>query len=232
MSNAKEALINSKIEKVLAVTYLSDIVNWKLAKGETKRLQAIFVDSEYHTKPSLVAFAFITRNITDLISFTVTLLDGKRKKLTFPSNKKKFQQLVLELKLQDRKTSRKMNDDKAAEKINNLFAHFKILGTKVNNDNKNRKKKLEEIKKILEAYKQDYQKLFYQHVTLKTKYCELEQKLKIKNENRENEKANITLLMKTITNKIKKVTLPLTKLKLKLIPMIMMTMMMMIMIKQ
>ena len=83
--------------------------------------------------------------------------------------KKKFQQLVLELKLQDRKTSRKMNDDKAAEKINNLFAHFKILGTKVNNDNKNRKKKLEEIKKILEAYKQDYQKLFYEHVTLKKK---------------------------------------------------------------
>ena len=83
--------------------------------------------------------------------------------------KKKFQQLVLELKLQDRKTSRKMNDDKAAEKINNLFAHFKILGTKVNDDNKNRKKKLEEIKKILEAYKQDYQKLFYEHVTLKKK---------------------------------------------------------------
>ena len=31
--------------------------------------------------------------------------------------KKNFQQLVLELKLQDRKMSRKMNDDKAAEEI-------------------------------------------------------------------------------------------------------------------
>ena len=82
-------LINSKIEKFLGVTYLPKIVNWELAKGQTKGSQAIFVDSEYHTKPSHLAFAFITRNITDLISFTVTLLDGNRKKLTFPSNEKK-----------------------------------------------------------------------------------------------------------------------------------------------
>ena len=95
LCNAKEALINSKIEKVLGVTYLSKIVNWELAKGQTKRSQAIFVDSEYHTKPSHLAFAFITRNITDLISFTVTLLDRNEKKLTFHQMKKKFQQLVL-----------------------------------------------------------------------------------------------------------------------------------------
>ena len=32
LSNAKEALINSKIEKVLGVTKISEIVNWGLAK--------------------------------------------------------------------------------------------------------------------------------------------------------------------------------------------------------
>ena len=141
LSNAKEALINSKIENVLGVTYLSKILNWELAKGQTKRSQAIFVDSEYHNKLSHLAFAFVTRNITDLISFTVALLDDNRKKLTFPSNETKFQQLALELKLQDRQMSRKMNDDKAAEVIKNLFADFKILASKVNDDNKNRKKK-------------------------------------------------------------------------------------------
>ena len=78
LSNAKEALINSKIEKVLGVTYLSKILNWELAKGQTKRSQAIFVDLEYHNKPSHLAFAFVTRNITDLISFTVALLDDNR----------------------------------------------------------------------------------------------------------------------------------------------------------
>ena len=99
LSNAKEVLINSKTEKVLGVIYVSKIENWELAKGQTKISQAIFADSEYHTKPSYLALAFVTRNITDLISFTFNLLDGNGKKLTYPSNEKKFQQLVLELKL-------------------------------------------------------------------------------------------------------------------------------------
>ena len=72
-----------------------------------------------------------------------------------------------------------MNDDKPAEEIKNQFADFKILATKLNDDNKNRKKKLEERKRILEACKQGYQKWFYEHNTLKKRYCKLEQKLKI-----------------------------------------------------
>ena len=83
LSNAKEALINSKIEKVLGVTYLSEIKNWELAKEQTKRSQAIFTDSEYQTKLSHLAFAIITKNVTDLKNCTVTLLDGKGKKTNF-----------------------------------------------------------------------------------------------------------------------------------------------------
>ena len=64
-----------------------------------------------------------------------------------------------------------MNDDKAAEEIKNLFADFKILATKVNDNNKNRKKKLQETKKILEACKQEYQKLSYEHDTLKKNFA-------------------------------------------------------------
>ena len=60
-----------------------------------------------------------------------------------------------------------MNDDKAADEIKNLYVDFKILATKVNDDNKNSKKKLEETKKIVEACKQEYQKWFYEHNTLK-----------------------------------------------------------------
>ena len=89
LSNTKEALINSKIDSFRHNVYLSEIENWELAKGETKRSQAIFTDSEYQTKLSHLAFVFITENITDLITFTITLLDGNRKKITFPSNEKK-----------------------------------------------------------------------------------------------------------------------------------------------
>ena len=75
------------------------MLSWELAKGQTKRSKAIFVDSEYHNKPSHLAFAFITRNITDLISFTVTLLDGNGKKLTFPSNEKKIPTLGFRIEI-------------------------------------------------------------------------------------------------------------------------------------
>ena len=75
LSNAKETLINSELKKVLGVNYLSKFPNWSLDNGQTKRLQAIFVDSEFQTKLSHLAFAFTTRNLSDLLSFTVTLLD-------------------------------------------------------------------------------------------------------------------------------------------------------------
>ena len=90
LSNAKEALIKSEFRKVLGVNYLSKVPNWSLAKGQTKRLQTIFVDSEFQTKPSHLAFAFTTRNLSDLLSFTVTLLDSDGKEIKFPQDEKKI----------------------------------------------------------------------------------------------------------------------------------------------
>ena len=89
LSNAKEALINSELKKVLGVTYLSKVPNWSLAKGQTKTLQAIFLDSAFQAKPSHLAFAFTTRNLSGLLSFTVTLPDSDGKEIKFPQDKKK-----------------------------------------------------------------------------------------------------------------------------------------------
>ena len=89
LTNEKEALINSKIYKTLGVVYLSEIKNWNLVKGESKKSQAIFTDSEYHTKSSHFGFAFKTKNVSDLFNFTVTLLDGNDNKITFLSNETK-----------------------------------------------------------------------------------------------------------------------------------------------
>ena len=74
---------NSEFKKVLGVTYLSKVPNWSLAKGQTKRSQAIFVDSEFQSKPSHLAFAFTTKNLSDLLSFTVTLLDSNGNEIKF-----------------------------------------------------------------------------------------------------------------------------------------------------
>ena len=63
--------------------------------------------------------------------------------------------------------SRKMNDKKVIDKMKNLLADFRMLATKVNEDNKNKNKNLEETKQILEACKKEYQKLLYEHESLK-----------------------------------------------------------------
>ena len=89
LSDAKEALINSKIYKTSGVEHISEIKNWNLVKCESKRSQAVFVDSEYYTKSSHFGFAFTTKNVPDLFNFTVTLLDGSGNKITFPLNETK-----------------------------------------------------------------------------------------------------------------------------------------------
>ena len=89
LSYAKEALINSKLTSLLGVCYLNELKDWELVKGQPKRSQAIFTDSEKIRNSSHFAFAFTTRNISNLLNFTVMLLDGNGKAIKFPANEKK-----------------------------------------------------------------------------------------------------------------------------------------------
>ena len=89
MPDVKEALINFKTYKTLGVVYLSEIKNWNLVKGKSKRFKAAFVDSEYHTKSPHFGFTFATKTVSGLFNFTVALLDGNGNKIIFPSNRAK-----------------------------------------------------------------------------------------------------------------------------------------------
>ena len=95
---SKRALISFKIYKTLGSVYLSEIKNCNLVKGESKRLQAVFVDSEYHTNSSHFGYAFTAKNVSDLFSFTITLLDSNSNKIYFPSHETKV--LAIEFKTQ------------------------------------------------------------------------------------------------------------------------------------
>ena len=90
ISNAKEALINSKLQNVLGVCYLHKLKSWEEVRGQLKRSQAIFVDSEQQQKASRLAFAFIARSLSDLLNFTVTLLGGNGEQIAFADNEKKI----------------------------------------------------------------------------------------------------------------------------------------------
>ena len=56
------------------------------------------------------------------------------------------------------------------DELENIFNDFKILAAKVNYDNKNKKKKLDETKELLEICKKEYQKLYFEHENLRKKY--------------------------------------------------------------
>ena len=77
---------------------LSEIRNWDIIKGNSKRTNAVFDDSEHLTTSSHFAFAFTMKNVSDLLNFTFTLLDGEGNLIIFPPNKTKIP--ILSLKIQ------------------------------------------------------------------------------------------------------------------------------------
>ena len=74
----------------MGVCYLNELKVWELVKGQLKRSQAIFTDSEKIRNSSHFAFAFTTRNISDLLNFTAILLDGNGKEIKFLAKEKKL----------------------------------------------------------------------------------------------------------------------------------------------
>ena len=56
------------------------------------------------------------------------------------------------------------------DELKNIFNNFKILAMKVSDDRKNKKKKLDKTKELLEICKKEYQKLYFEHENLRKKY--------------------------------------------------------------
>ena len=63
-------------------------------------------------------------------------------------------------------------EEKSIEKCKKLVADFRLLTTKVQKDNQRKSKNLKETNPVLEACKKEYQKLYFEHETLKKKFTE------------------------------------------------------------
>ena len=99
LNNAKHALINKKLENILGVCYLTEIKDWEIIKGQSKRSQAVFTDSEdIGGRTSYIAIAFTNKNISDLLNFSVTLLASEGQYIKFPSLEKKIP--IIKFKIQ------------------------------------------------------------------------------------------------------------------------------------
>ena len=94
LTNTKQALITKDnrptLESVFGVCFLNEIPEWNIVKGASKIVQVVFTDSQdLNHNTNHLAFSFITKNIADLLQFSVTLLDGSGKEITFAKNETK-----------------------------------------------------------------------------------------------------------------------------------------------
>ena len=89
LNDAKKIFINNKLEYGIGVCYLSEINNWETIKGQSKRVQAVFRDSEnFAGQSNHLSFTFITKNLSDILKFTITLVDGKGELIKFKEGEK------------------------------------------------------------------------------------------------------------------------------------------------
>ena len=81
--------LNKNLRDLLGFCYLHKIKDRNIIKGQSKRSQAKFTDSEELTHSLHIAFAFTTKNFSDLLNFSITLVDSNGNNINFPKTKKK-----------------------------------------------------------------------------------------------------------------------------------------------
>ena len=91
LNDARDPLINGKLYKSIGVININEIEDWTKLKGESKCISIIFINSEYPTLAKHFPFAFETVNLSDLLNFQPSLLDGEAKPIKFAPNEKKYQ---------------------------------------------------------------------------------------------------------------------------------------------
>ena len=89
ISGAKKAILNYKLFDLIAEIDLNKIPNWKDIKGESIWVNVPFKDHKEINNANHLCFPFVTKTLSDLTSFTITLLDNQNKKVEFESGEKK-----------------------------------------------------------------------------------------------------------------------------------------------
>ena len=90
LNNVNTALINSNLRGTLRVCYLHEIKDWDIIRGQSKRSQAKFTDSEELTHSSHIDFAFTTKTFSDLLNFSITLVNSDGNNIRFPKSETKI----------------------------------------------------------------------------------------------------------------------------------------------
>ena len=104
LNDAKKIFVGEKsrgrLEDAIGICYLSEISDWETIKGQTKRVQSVFVEAEnFYGQSSHIALPFETNNFSDILNFSVTLVDGKGKKIEFKEGEKQIPIINFEIQI-------------------------------------------------------------------------------------------------------------------------------------
>ena len=100
LNDAKKVFVGGKLEDVIGICYLSEIDDWEIIKGQTKRVQTVFVESEnFYGQSSHIALPFKTNNISDILNFSVTLVDGEGNKINFKEGETQLPLINFEIQI-------------------------------------------------------------------------------------------------------------------------------------
>ena len=90
LNDAKNIFIKDKLEPGIGICYLSEIKDWEIIKGQSKRVQAVFSDSEdFAGQSSHLSLVFETKNLSDILKFSITLVDGEGTPIKFKDGEDK-----------------------------------------------------------------------------------------------------------------------------------------------
>ena len=91
LNDARNIFIKDKLESGIGICYLSEIKDWEIIKGQSKRVQAVFSDSEdFAGQSNHLSLVFETRNLSDILKFSITLVDGEGKTIKFKDGEDKI----------------------------------------------------------------------------------------------------------------------------------------------
>ena len=88
LNNVKKSLINSEIYGLIGITDLKKINDWEEIKGRSLWINVTFEEQKEINNSKHLCFPFMTRTLSDLLNFSINLVNDNNKQIVFEDNEK------------------------------------------------------------------------------------------------------------------------------------------------
>ena len=88
LNNVKKSLINSKIYGLIGITDLKKINDWEEIKGRSLWINVTFEEQKEINNSKHLCFPFMTRTLSDLLNFSINLVNDNNKQIVFEGNER------------------------------------------------------------------------------------------------------------------------------------------------